>query len=358
MRFAVLGMGPGAQTYAATLCAAGHRVSIWSPGWSDTEHTKLQAIQKDGIRTTGALEVHVRPDLATKDMGAAVASAEIVVVVTQARAHRTIATQLAPLLRKEQRILLSPGRTGGAFEVSAIVGARGASCAGIAETASLPFTCRLRGPNDVLVADRKREVGVAALPRASAEAIVAALRGAVPLAARRTVLETSFENLGPVFHVVGMLFSAAQVERSGLEVYYRDAVTPAVARAMEAVDAERLRIAAAFGVRVPSALELSSARYASDERSLYAAIKANAAYMAIGGVDGLAHRYLSDDLPASVAPIVGLAGAAGVAAPLHEALLILGSALCGEDYAATGRTLATMGLSGMDAAAIGRMAAS
>jgi opine dehydrogenase len=357
MRFAVLGMGPGAQTYAATLGAAGHDVAIWSPGWSDTAHNKLRAIQAEGIRTTGALETHVRPRLATNEMSDALESAELIVIVTQARAHRMIAENLASHLRREQRILLSPGRTGGAFEVKAVLGARGVSCAGIGETASLPFTCRLRGLNEVLVADRKREVGVAALPSSGAEPIAAMLRGAVPLAARRSVLETSFENLGPVYHVVGMLLSAAQVERSGLEVYYRDAVTPAVARVMEAVDAERVRTAAAFDVRVPSAVELASARYGGEDRSLFDAIKGNASYAAIGGVDGLAHRYLADDLPASVTPMVGLAHAAGVPAPLHEGLLSLGSALSGEDYARTGRTLEAMGLGGMDAVAIGRLAA-
>lgn len=352
VRAAILGAGPGAQTWAVALSEAGHTVALWCPGWSDNAHLKLRAIREDGIRAVGVLEAHARPDVTTADLSEAVPGADIVVIVTPARAHRPIARAIAPLLRAEQTVLLSPGRTGGAFEVRATLAAAGVTCRAVAEAASQPFTCRLRGPNEVLVADRKREVGVAALPAGVAAALADALRGVVALVPKRSVLETSFENLGPVFHVVGMVLNSAQVERNGLEVYYRDAVTASVARVMEATDAERVRVAAAYGVSVPTAVQLLRSRYEPVAGGLYETITGNAAYMKIGGVDGLRHRYLSDDVPMSVTPFVALAHAAREDVPLHEGLLAIGSILLGEDPGDAGRTLTSMGLAGMDASAI------
>jgi opine dehydrogenase len=352
VRFAVLGAGPGGQTWTTALTLAGHEVALWFPGWSDTGHRKLAAVRECGIDAVGAIEAHVTPERATADLAEAVDGADVIVIVTPARAHRGFATWLAPLVDPKQVIVLGPGRTGGAFEVHATLVAAGVHCAAVAETDSMPFTARLRGPNLVGVADRKREVGLGTLPAHAAPAVVAMMADAIPVAPRRSVLETSFENIGSVFHVTPMLLNAGGIERAGLEVYYRDAVSPSVARVMEKVDEERVRTAAAYGVDVRSSVDLLAERYGNREPGLYAAIQGNEAYVDIGGVEGLQHRYLIDDLPVSVGPTVALAQAAGVPVPAHEALLSLGSALMGEDYRETGRNLRTMGLDGLDAAGI------
>jgi hypothetical protein len=107
---------------------------------------------------------------------------------------------------------------------------------------------------------------------------------------------------------------------------------------------------------VLSSAALLRLRYNSDDTSLYRSIHDTSAYSEIGGVTDLRHRYLTEDLPASVVPVVELAQAAGIVPPVHQALLVLGSALLGEDYRLKGRTLHAMGLEGMDAAAIRRHA--
>jgi opine dehydrogenase len=46
--------------------------------------------------------------------------------------------------------------------------------------------------------------------------------------------------------------------------------------------------------------------------------------------------------------LVSVAALAGVATPLARAFLAIGSAICGEDFLTTGRTLAAMGLDHLD----------
>jgi opine dehydrogenase len=356
-RYAVFGAGPGGQTFAAVLAAAGHEVALYVPTRNPAAEEKLAAVRARGIRLSGALTLEATPALVTDDLAEAATFADTLLIVTPAMAHRPLAAGLAPQLREGQLVVLNPGRTGGAFEVQAELRRAGCRVAiPVAESASLAFTCRLRGPAEVLVADVKRRVSLAALP---AEATAEAIERLAPLprfAAVETVLVTSLENLGPAFHVVGMLLNAGVIERGALEIYYQDGVSPAVARVMEAVDGERLALARAYGVSVLSAIELVGRAYAMRPESLYQAIQQNEAYRRIGGVPGLAYRYLVDDVPASALPMAELAGAAGLASPLMNACVDLSSSLMGTDYRRQGRTLAAMGLAGLDAAGIQRAA--
>jgi opine dehydrogenase len=56
------------------------------------------------------------------------------------------------------------------------------------------------------------------------------------------------------------------------------------------------------------------------------------------------HRYMLEDVGIGLAWLAGVARLAGVAAPLVSALLALGSAICGVDFLARGRSLASLGL--------------
>jgi opine dehydrogenase len=217
----------------------------------------------------------------------------------------------------------------------------------IGESSTLLFTGRLHEANRVMIGAMKKQVSFATLPARMTAAVAAELSVLCEFKPVDSVLATSLENLGPAFHVVGMLLNTGVIERGLLEVYYRDGVTPAVARVMEKVDAERLELASALGVDVRSAASVVSEGYEIKAAGLYEAIHGNRAYVRIGGVPGLDFRYLTDDLPASVVPMVALSQAIGLPAPLLRACVTIGSAVLDRDFWSSGRTLESMGLSGM-----------
>jgi opine dehydrogenase len=64
------------------------------------------------------------------------------------------------------------------------------------------------------------------------------------------------------------------------------------------------------------------------------------------------HRYMREDVAYGLALLVSTAEWAGVAAPVASGLLALGSAVCGEDFRATGRTLERLGLARLDRGAM------
>lgn len=72
-------------------------------------------------------------------------------------------------------------------------------------------------------------------------------------------------------------------------------------------------------------------------------------------IDLRTHRYVREDIQLGLSFLTSVARWAGVPAPLAEAFLAIGSAICGEDFAATGRTLESLGLAGLDADGMRRL---
>ena len=60
------------------------------------------------------------------------------------------------------------------------------------------------------------------------------------------------------------------------------------------------------------------------------------------------HRYMREDLRLGLSFLVSVAELAGVATPLAKSFLAIGGAICGEDFMKSGRTLASLGLGGLD----------
>jgi opine dehydrogenase len=59
------------------------------------------------------------------------------------------------------------------------------------------------------------------------------------------------------------------------------------------------------------------------------------------------HRYMLEDVRMGLSLLASVGQFAGVATPLTQALLAMGSAICGMDFRRQGRTLATLGLEGL-----------
>jgi opine dehydrogenase len=64
------------------------------------------------------------------------------------------------------------------------------------------------------------------------------------------------------------------------------------------------------------------------------------------------HRYMLEDLRLGLSFLASVGQLAEVQTPLVKAFLAIGSAVTGEDFAVTGRTLPSLGLGGFDRAAL------
>jgi opine dehydrogenase len=123
-----------------------------------------------------------------------------------------------------------------------------------------------------------------------------------------------------------------------------DNITDAVGRLLEALDAERLAIAAALDLQVRSLREHFHLSFHVAPAPLGEIARAMAARgdnpQAPATLDT---RYVTEDVPFGLVPTVRLGRLAGSPAPLHEAGIALLAALYGRDFAAANDLLPGIG---------------
>ncbi len=185
-------------------------------------------------------------------MGEALEGVDIVMVVTPSSAHREVARGCAPHLRDGQIVVLNPGRTCGAIEFMKV--SRDHGCEAditVAEAGTFIYASRSDGPAQARIFRVKEAVPLAALPATRTQSVLDALAPAYPqFIDGGNVLKTSLDNMGAIFHPALTILNAGWIEAThGNYQFYIDGVTPSVALVLEALDRERITVAAALGIR-------------------------------------------------------------------------------------------------------------
>lgn len=344
MRFAVLGTGNGGQAIAGWLAMQGHIVSLY--GRNEKVAEELNAHKC--IKLTGAISGEGYLSEVTNDLHKSVVDADIIMVVTTANAHGSIARQIAGDLKDGQVIILNPGRTGGALEFKRALEAAGCKArVYVAEAQTLVYACRLVENGMVNIIGVKDKVLLSAVPSSDTDYVLSKINPVYPcFCAAENVLRTSLENIGAMFHPCVLLFNAATIERHDVFWFYRD-MTPEIANFIEEFDRERLAVGKAYGIDLLSVSEWISYAYpATQGTTLCEKMRNNPAYHDIKSPSTIFTRQLTEDIPTGVLPIMELGEAAGVEVPLLRSMVDICSRLLRIDFKKDGRTLEHLGLSG------------
>lgn len=351
--FAVLGIGNGGQAMAGYLALRGFHVRLWNRSTA-----KVQAVESmGGIHLEGAIQGFGVPDLVTTDIGLAARGAHVVMVTVPASGHRDVARFLAPHLRAGQVVVLNPGRTGGALAFRNNLWLAGCQAdVTVAETNTFIYASRTVKPGWSHVYGVKRHVTLAAIPSDRTDQVVDAVASAFPQFVQgENVLTTSFDNMGAIFHPVPALFNVTRLEAGEKYEHYMGGISRSVARLLERVDAERVMIAGALGVRARTALEWLRDTYGVSAANLYEGIQSNASYRGILAPESLDTRYIHEDVPFSLVPLVHLAEFAGLRAPVLRSVISVAEGLLGRDFWSEGRDAAEMGIEGMTVSDLTRL---
>jgi opine dehydrogenase len=142
------------------------------------------------------------------------------------------------------------------------------------------------------------------------------------------------------------LLNAGRIEAGVPFQFYTEGVTPHVARVLAAADTERLRIARAYGVPYRSLQAWIAASYGHHGADIHTAVAGNPSYAAIKAPTTLVHRYLLEDVPTGLVPLVELGEAAGLAVPTLRTLAEMARITLGDVWQPP-RTLEALGLDGV-----------
>jgi len=355
LRFCVVGAGNGGLAMAGHLGLMGFPVRLYN-----RSDQRLDGVRwHGGVEVSGAVDGFGPVEKATSDIGEAMEGADVVMVVTPSTAHRGLAAAMAPHLIDGQVVILNPGRTGGALEVrKVLLDARITTKPVVAEAQTFVYASRALSRYEARIFKMKNGVALATLPAYRAPDVLAVIEGAFPqFKAGGSVLATSLENIGAVFHPALTILNAGWIEETrGDFDYYLQGITPSVARVLEGVDAERIAVARALGVPSVSAREWLYLSYDSAGDDLYAAIRATSAYAGIKAPSNIAHRYVWEDVPMSLVPMASIGAMLGVPTPTINLVVDLASLMHGVDYRAAGRNVENLGLAGLSVQDIHKLA--
>ena len=166
------------------------------------------------------------------------------------------------------------------------------------------------------------------------------------------MVHTGFTNANAMLHVANCVANAGKIDRGETYRFYADGVTPSVARLYEAINAERVAVAAALGASVPTLADWFERVYGVRGATLVETCQilttnSDGPYQATGTPRSFEHKYITEDVPAGLIPMSALGAAAGVPTPAIDALIEVARHMAGKDFAAEARTLERMGLAGM-----------
>jgi opine dehydrogenase len=354
MKIAVLGGGNGSLAAAGDFALAGHDVRLWR-----RDRQAIEAHRAAG----GVITVkdfrgrhEARPRLITADIGEAVHKADLIVCPTPATAHGDIARALAPHLASNQVVFVPPGTFGSMLFAVAQRDAGNAADTIFAETGTLPWLTRKHGPFEAAITIRAKRLPTGVFPARRAGYAIALLDRVFPGAIEPCgdALSGALMNAGPIIHPPLIVMNAAPLEHFERWDIHKEGTQSVTRRVTDALDGERIAIREALGYGPPH-FPLAD-HYAQDgEEWMYG--RGSHDKLTQSGdwrerIVLIEHRYMREDVAIGLSFLASVGELAGVPTPLARAFLAIGSAICGEDFAAKGRTLASLGLGHLDAAGL------
>lgn len=350
MRVAVLGGGNGSFAAAGDLTLAGHEVRFWrrnSQAIAAQRAAGGQIVIKD---FRGHHEA--TPALITDDIALAVGGAELIVCPVPAPGQADIAQRLAPHLSSGQVMFLPPGTFGSFVFAQAARKAGNRSDVAYAETGTLPWLARKHGPFEIAITTRAKRLPTGVLPLRMSEQAIAILGAAFPgvIEPCGDALSAALMNAGPIIHPPLIIMNAAPLEHFDRWDIHKEGTQAAVRKVTDALDAERIAVREALGYGAPH-FPLANHYAREGEEWMYG--RGSHDKLTDSGdwrehIELTKHRYMLEDVRFGLSFLGSVGKYAHVPTPLADAFLAIGSAICGEDFKVTGRTLENLGISRLD----------
>ncbi len=356
-RIAVLGAGNGGCAMAADLGRRGFDVRLYSR----SEETLRPIRERGGVAYAGVMGEGFAPvSLVTNEIARALEGAELVILAAPMQAHEPIAAAAAPHLAPGQLFLAAPGHT--LLLIPGILRRAGIRRPVTCETSTLPYACRMAGPATVQISLEVKRLVFAAFPaEETGRAREVAAQAYPAVSPAGSILETVFLYMNAIHHPPATLGNAGRIEAAAGDFYhYYEGISPSVGRHIDALDAERRRVAEALNVRTEPFVEYFfrmgyTTEAARASGSAYEAFHQSEPDRWIKAPPSLDHRFLNEDVPYGLVPLSELGRLAGVPTPTMDALIHLASVAMDRDYRAEGLTLERMGLEGIGRAAFDRL---
>ncbi|KAH8903546.1 6-phosphogluconate dehydrogenase C-terminal domain-like protein [Coniochaeta sp. PMI_546] len=340
MLFAVsiVGAGPSGLALACDLQSHGIGVLVYS----HPHHMRnVNHLRDNGhLRIRGIIEGYTDLRM-TVDMAEVIAFSNIIVLAVPSTGHESMLKELMPFNLCQHIIVAIPGN------LFSLIKGTGLKVANILETNLSPYSCRMDG-GDLLVLGRKRRIFIGALHNdvsADFYEMIQCIFPFVELKWCHSVIEVCLANVNGVFHPLMMLMNTGRIESTGGDfLLYAEGLTRSVANAMQAVDRVRLQIAAAFGFRLQSTVDISNECYGQRFTDLVDLAQHSPPHNNLRSPSDMTNRNISEDVPDLLVCWHGLAEKLEVDASPINAVIVLVEMATNVNYMETGRNMKRLNL--------------
>jgi len=345
VKIAVLGGGNGSFAAAGDFALQGHDVRLWR---RDAELVAAHCAAGSRITVKDINGRHaVQLALVTTDIGTAVAGVELILCPAPAFAQVDIAERLAPHLRDNQVVFLPPATFGSMIFASAMRNADNQAKVAFAETGTLPWLTRKHGPFEVAITVRAKRLPVGVFPLDLADQALEVIGKVFPgvIEPCGDALSGALMNAGPIIHPPLIVMNAGPIEHFERWDIHKEGTQASIRRVTDALDRERIAVREALGYDGP---HFPLAHHYAREGEIWMYGRGSHDRLTDSGdwreqLVLSEHRYMREDLRLGLSFLASVADLAGVATPLARSFLAIGSAICGEDFQAGGRTLDSLG---------------
>lgn len=328
MRIGIVGCGGIALGYAAMLTGQGHDTVLWSPSGRSAADFRGSEIEVSGV-----MQRRFRPVLAC-DAQVLIEHAEVVIIAVPGYGHKAVIDAIIPFARTGQTFIVSAQLSLSATYLWQQLQARGID-ADVVAWATTALMSRRSGPQSIVIGGVRSRLEAAVLPAGGNDTAIGLC---TDLFGERftqvaDITAIALSNLNPPIHLASALCNFTRIEKGEYWANY-DGITPSVARMIEALDVERLAVAEAYGVKVRTVHEHYHLTFGF-EPGLSLAEMAAAVHEKRKGPPGpvsVETRFVTEDVPFGIVPVIALADGRGVPVPLHKAGLAVVNALYGRSF--------------------------
>lgn len=305
MRFTVIGAGHGGQALAGYLASQGYKTTLYNRTASVIEGIK----QNNGIELCGYINTKVEDISLTSDLREALDDADVILISIPANSHENLALNMAPYVKDNHTIIISPGRTLGAYYFKRYL--KKLKCKAspvIAETDTFILTSRKikDGYSDIM--SLKKVVYVAADTNENTTKVCKILSKPFPMIkAANSYIYTSFSNIGSIFHPLPAIFNIGRIENRNKYLHYKEGITPSICHLMEKLDYERVTLAKKLGTEIPNATQWLQNTYGAKGEGLYETLQNTKAYDNVFAPTEISTRYIYEDITTGIVPMYCIA---------------------------------------------------
>lgn len=314
MKISIIGAGNTGFACAAHLIQKGYDVTVYTRNSEKAAYLDQKQITS-GQFYSGVFSVSV-----TADLNEALKGADLLIVCTWANAHHEIFEKI--YAQTDCNILIFNGNWGAyeAYQVRSRFYPKSEKC--IAETGGMPYVASFSVKDRSLsIKGIKRTVTIAGVNGFLSDSLLALLHSLYEdVQTADSVLTTSLEAPNPIIHIPLSLFNLSRIEHHESFSLLTEGFSERASEYIRGIDRERAALADRLGVSYENITKQLNSFWGTSYPTLSELFAGNPVYQNVKAPDSISHRFIAEDLPYGIEPLVSLGTAIGVETPYSNAL--------------------------------------